>query len=74
MKKLVEQLFTTEDLRAVQSLAVELQQAVYGRIQQLQMKLVVASSVQPDDESVSKAGLAGTSLHSVPSGSTDETS
>ena len=74
IKKLVEELFTTEDLRVVQTLALELQRAVYGRIQQLQMKSVEASSVQPDDQSVFEAGLSSTSLDGIPAQNTDETS
>lgn len=39
IKKLVEQLLKTEDLRIAQSLAVELQWAVYRHIEQLQRRL-----------------------------------
>jgi hypothetical protein len=51
VKKLVEQLFTSEDLRAVQIVAVELQRAVYRRIEELQEKLAQDSSLS-EDESV----------------------
>jgi len=52
IKKLVERLFTTEDLRTVQNLAVELQRAVYEHIQQLQGKLADSSFVPTDDRPV----------------------
>lgn len=50
VKKLVEQLFMTEDLRTAQSLAVELQRAIYEHIQQLQEKLAESSFVQSEDQ------------------------
>ena len=69
VKKLVEQLFTTEDLREVQSLAVELQRAVYGHIEQLQKKLAEAPFVQSGEKSFLEIGLTNPlfdGLHSEP--------
>ena len=74
IKKLVEQIITTEDLREVQSLAVELQCAVYGRIQQLQEKLAETSSIQSDDESVLEVSLDSNMLDGQQLQNTDETS
>ena len=74
IKKLVEQIFTIEDLRAVQSLAVEVQRAVYVRIQQLQSKLAEASSIQSDNESALEVGPGSTPLDGQHPHNTDETS
>jgi hypothetical protein len=71
VKKLVEQLFTTEDLRLVQSLAVELQRAVYEHIQRLQEKLAEPS--QSDDKAVFQRHLSST-LFDDPSPETDDQS
>lgn len=52
IKKLVEQIFATGDLMTMQSLAVELQRAVYEHIEQLQKKLAESSLVQSDNRPV----------------------
>ena len=74
VKLLVEQLFTTEDLRAVQSLAVELQRAVYGYIEQLQKRLVEASVVPSDEQPVSEIDLSDSSFDSPLAEPTDDES
>ena len=51
IKKLVEQLLETEDLTIVQSLAVELQWAVYRHIEQLQRRLSGGPNCPPNDPS-----------------------
>ena len=61
IKRLVEQIFTTEDLRVVQNLAVELQHAVYEHIQQLQKKLAESSFVQSDQRPVVEMSPSSTS-------------
>jgi hypothetical protein len=48
VKKLVERLFATEDLRGVQILAVELQHAVYRHIERLQKKSAESRYIQSD--------------------------
>ena len=58
IKKLVEQLFTTENLRAVQSIANELRREVYEHIQQLREKL--AESSQSDDQPALERSLSNT--------------
>jgi hypothetical protein len=60
VKKLVEQLFTSEDLRTVQIVAVELQRAVYRRIEELQKKLAQSPSVPSEDESVLEIDASST--------------
>lgn len=57
IKKLVEQLFTTEDLREVQRLAVELQRAVYGHIEQLQKRVAEVPFVQSDEKPFLEIGM-----------------
>lgn len=52
IKRLVELLLTTEDLRTVQSLTVEVQRAMYLHIEELQRQLMVASIEVPNDGSV----------------------
>jgi hypothetical protein len=74
VKKIVEQLFATEDLRAVQSLAVELQCAVYEYIEQLQKKLADSSSARSDDEPLFEIGLSNRSFDSLRSEQTDKES
>jgi hypothetical protein len=74
VKKIVEQLFATEDLRAVQTLAIELQRAVYAHIEELQKKLAEASFAQSDDEPVFGIGLSDTSSDSLRLEQTDEES
>jgi hypothetical protein len=71
VKKLVEQLFTTQDLRAVQSLAVELQRAIYEHIQQLREKLTESS--QSNDQPAFEGGLSNT-MFEDPSQETDDQS
>jgi len=52
IKRLVELLLTTEDLRTVQSLTVEVQRAMYLHIEELQRQLMVAPIECPNDSSV----------------------
>ena len=52
IKRLVELLLTTDDLRTVQSLTVEVQRAMYLRIEELQRQLMVARIEGPNDRSV----------------------
>ena len=71
IKKLVEQLFTTVDLREVQKLAVELQRAVYRHIEELQKKVAGVPLVQSDEKPFLDIGIGGTSFdgpHSDPRG------
>jgi hypothetical protein len=56
IKRLVELLLTTDDLRAVQSLTVEVQRALYLRIEQLQRELAKDGSAHPKDSSVFEIG------------------
>jgi hypothetical protein len=58
VKQLAARLFTTEDLREVQSLAIELQRAVYEHIQRLQTKLPESS--QPDGQPALESSQAAT--------------
>jgi len=62
IKKLVEQLFETEDLRTAQNLAVELQRAIYGQIEQLQWKLAQFSSDNPEDKPAAETDFSQKSL------------
>lgn len=71
ISKLVEQLFSTEDLREVQRLAVELQRAVYGHIEQLQKRVAEIPFAQSDEKPSLEIGIGSTSfdgLHSEPKG------
>ena len=71
IKKLVEQLFTTEDLREAQRLAVELQRAVYGHIEQLQKRVAEVRFVQSEEKPCLEVGIGSTGLdglHSEPMG------
>ena len=52
IKRLVELLLTTDDLRAVQSLTVEVQRAMYLHIEELQRRLMVPRIEGPNDGSV----------------------
>lgn len=52
IKRLVELLLTTEDLRTVQSLTVDVQRAMYLHIEELQRQLMVAQREVPNDGSV----------------------
>lgn len=52
IKRLVELLLTTEDLRLVQRLTVEVQRAMYLRIEELQTQLAESRVGGPDDGSV----------------------
>ena len=52
IKKLVELLLTSEDLRTVQSLTLEVQRAMYLHIEELQRQLMVARIEGPNDRSV----------------------
>lgn len=52
IKRLVELLLTTEDLRTVQSLTVDVQRAMYLHIEELQRQLMVAPREVPNDGSV----------------------
>lgn len=52
IKRLVEMLLTTEDLKTVQSLTVEVQRAIYLHIEELQRQLMVAPIEGPNDSSV----------------------
>ena len=52
IKRLVELLLTTEDLRTVQSLTLEVQRAMYLHIEELERQLVVARMEGPNDGSV----------------------
>lgn len=52
IKRLVELLLTTEDLRLVQRLTVEVQRAMYLRIEELQRQLAESRVGGPDDGSV----------------------
>ena len=51
IKRLVEELLTTEDLRTVQSLTVQLQRALYFHIEQIQRELVEVHPACPNDSS-----------------------
>lgn len=57
IKRLVELLLTTEDLRAVQRLTVEVQRAMYLRIEELQRQLAETRVCGPNDGSVVEMGL-----------------
>jgi hypothetical protein len=52
IKRLVELLLTTEDLRTVQSLTVEVQRAMYLHIEELQRQLMVARIEGPSNGTV----------------------
>ena len=52
IKRLVELLLTTDDLRTVQSLTVDVQRAMYLHIEELQRQLMVLQIEDPDDGSV----------------------
>jgi len=52
IKRLVELLLTTDDLRAVQSLTVEVQRTLYLRIEQLQRESAKDGAAHPKDGSV----------------------
>ena len=52
IKRLVELLLTTDDLRTVQSLTVDVQRAIYLHIEELQTQLMVLQIEDPDDGSV----------------------
>lgn len=52
IERLVELLLTTEDLRTVQSLTVEVQRAMYLHIEELQMQLMVGRIEGPNGGSV----------------------
>lgn len=52
IKRLVDLLLTTEDLRIVQRLTVEVQRAMYLHIEELQRQLVEARLENPNDSSV----------------------
>jgi hypothetical protein len=71
IRKLVEQLFTSEDLRTVQILAVELQRAVYERIEELQKKLVQDASVRSEDAPVIEIEASGPGCSGQPSQATE---
>ena len=49
IKRLVELLLTTDDLRTVQSLTVDVQRAMYLHIEELQRQLMVLQIEDPDD-------------------------
>ena len=69
INKLVEQLFTSEDLREVQRLAVELQRAVYGHIEQLQKRVAEGPFVKSREKPFLEIGIGSTSFdgpHSEP--------
>jgi hypothetical protein len=51
IKRLVDLLLTTEDLRTVQSLTVQLQRALYFHIEQIQRELVEPHPACPNDRS-----------------------
>ena len=57
IKRFVELLLTTQDLRAVQRLTVEVQRAMYLRIEELQRQLAEARVCGPNDGSVVEMGL-----------------
>jgi hypothetical protein len=57
IKRLVELLLTTEDLRAVQRLTVEVQRAMYLRLEELQRQLAETRVGGPSDGSVVEIGL-----------------
>jgi hypothetical protein len=52
IKRLLELLLTTEDLWAVQRLTVEVQRAMYLRIEELQRQLAETRACGPNDGSV----------------------
>jgi len=56
IKRLVQLLLTTDDLREVQSLTVEVQRALYLRIEQLQRELAKDGAAHPKDSSVLELG------------------
>jgi len=58
IKRLVELLFTTEDLRTVQSLTVQLQRALYFHIEQIQRELVETYRASPNDSSGIEVSLS----------------
>ena len=58
IKRLVELLLATEDLRAVQNLTVEVQRAMYLHIEELQRRLVEAHPNASDDRSAVEIGLS----------------
>jgi hypothetical protein len=58
IKRLVELLLTTEDLRTVQSLTVQLQRALDFHIEQIQRELVEAHPACPNDSSAIEISLS----------------
>lgn len=58
IKKLVELLLTTEDLKTVQSLTVQLQRVLYLHIEQIQRESVEPHSAYPNDSSVIEISLS----------------
>ena len=57
IKRLVELLLTTEDLRTVQSLTVQLQRALYCHIEQIQRELAEVHPACPSESSVIEISL-----------------
>lgn len=56
IKRLVELLLTTDDLREVQSLTVEIQRALYLRIEEIQRELAKDSSAHSRESFVFEIG------------------
>ena len=58
IKRLVELLLTTDDLRTVQSLTVQLQRALYFHIEQIQRELVDTHRASPNDSTATEVSLS----------------
>ena len=72
IKRLVELLLTTEDLTAVQRLTVDVQRAMYLRIEELQRQLAETRVRGPSDGSVVEIGLKNAPTDPAPPQSNEE--
>ena len=72
IKRLVELLLTTQDLTAAQRLTVEVQRAMYQRIEELQRQLAETRVRGPSDGSVVEIGLNNAPSDPAPPKSNEE--
>jgi hypothetical protein len=61
IQRLFELVLTTDDLSAFQRLAVEVQHALYLRIEQLQRQSAIAPAADPKDGSILESGSSNLS-------------
>lgn len=72
IQRLFELVLTTDDLSTLQHLAVEVQHALYLRIEQLQRESAMAPAADPKDGSIFESGSSNISLGVPLSKSTEE--